>query len=522
MRSLPTRRTRRSLVVVAAATLLPLGNGFAQPPDNPADVVQELHDIADTAVPRADCRDASLTETGIQGDVSAADRGSGRSTLGYSCNLTRVGGFAGRGGGVTSTGFDHCVYLGSFFPGDLLGPATGVQVLDVSDPANPVPTANLTEPAMLAGTWESLKVNETRKLLVGVGVPAMTGYGLISVYDISDCAHPVLLNPGPGTNLSMLVPLTGHEGGFSPDGMTYWSSGTIPGIVSAIDLTDPAQPHVIWQGMPGTSMHGMGISDDGNRLYLANNAGGMSVLDISAVQRRDPNPQVPVLTQLTWTDGMATQHAIPVSYGGTPYVFAADEAGSGGVKLIDISDDLHPKVVNSIKLEINLIENRTSAIASGMGGSIFAYDSHYCAADRPVDPTALACGWISSGVRVFDVRDPSQVREIAYYNPPARTGHNAELWNSPHALASVIGLPLLSLQSVTQAMDRGAFDQARAMGPRGDQIVLGDLSSDWCMSAPQWHGSQLWASCADNGFLTLDLDPRVYTPPADQHSTVGS
>lgn len=33
---------------------------------------------------------------------------------------------------------DHCVYLGSFFPGNLLGPAQRVQVIDVADPANPV------------------------------------------------------------------------------------------------------------------------------------------------------------------------------------------------------------------------------------------------------------------------------------------------------------------------------------------------------------------------------------------------
>ncbi|MFJ4655237.1 LVIVD repeat-containing protein [Nocardia sp. NPDC088792] len=522
MRSLPARRTRRSLVITAAAALLPMGTCSAQPPLSSPDSVQELNDIANTAVPRAHCDDSSLAETGLQGDVSAADRNSGRSTQGYSCNIVRLGGYAGRGGGITSTSFDHCAYMGSFFPGNLVGSTNGVQVVDVSDPANPVLTDTLTAPAMLAGTWESLKVNDARKLLVGIGVPALTGYGLIAVYDVSDCAHPVLLNPGPGTNLSMPVPLTGHEGGFSPDGRTYWSSGVVPGIVSAVDLTDPSQPHVIWQGMPGMSMHGMGLSADGNRMYLANNMGGMSVLDTSAVQRRDPNPQVPVLSQTTWTDGWATQHAIPVTYGGKPYVFAADEAGSGGVKLIDISDDSRPRVVNSIKLEINLVENRAPAIASSMGGSVFAYDSHYCAADRATDPTALACGWISSGIRVFDVRDPLHVREIAYYNPGARTGHNTELWNSPHALASIIGIPLLSTQSVMQALNQGQFDPRKALSSRSGDVAFGDLSSDWCMSPPEWHSSQLWVTCADNGFMTLQLPPDVYSPPVDQHSTVGS
>lgn len=511
---------RRLLVAAAAVLLIPTTTGLAQP--DSTGVVLENRTIADTSVARASCAGDALPEPGLQGDVSAADRDSGRSTQGYRCNISRIGGYAGRGAGITSTQFDHCVYLGSFFPGNLLGPAQGVQVIDVADPANPVLTATLTEPAMLAGTWESLKVNAARRLLVGTGVPAFTGAGLISVYDISDCAHPRLLNPGPGTDLSLPVQITAHEGGFSPDGRTYWASGVIPGIVSAVDLTDPADPRVIWQGMPGQSMHGMGLRADGNRLYLANNMGGLTILDTSAVQRRDPDPQVPIIAQLTWTDGWATQQNVPVTYNGVPYLFSADEAGSGGVKLIDISDDTHPRVVNTIKLEINLAQHRDSAMASSMGGSLFAYDAHYCSADRPVNPTALACGWISSGIRVFDVRDPFQAREIAYYNPPARTGQNSELWNSPHALASIIGIPLLSAPSVMQAVESGAFDPEQATSSRTGDVAFGDLSTDWCFSAPEWRGNQLWATCADNGLLTLELSPEVYTPPADQHSTVGS
>ncbi|MFI6779429.1 LVIVD repeat-containing protein [Nocardia sp. NPDC050412] len=511
---------RRLLAVAVAVLLVPAASGIAQP--DSAGVVLENRDIAETAVARATCAGDALPEPGLQGDVPAGERDSHSSTHGYRCNISRIGGYAGRGAGITSTQFEHCVYLGSFFPGNLLGPAQGVQVVDVADPANPVLTATLTEPAMLAGTWESLKVNTARKLLVGTGVPAFTGAGLISVYDISDCAHPRLLNPGPGTDLTLPVPITAHEGGFSPDGRTYWASGVIPGIVSAIDLTDPSDPRVIWQGMPGQSMHGMGLRADGNRLYLANNMGGLTILDTSAVQRRDPDPQVPILAQLTWTDGWATQQNVPVTYHGVPYLFSADEAGSGGVKLIDISDDTHPRVVNTIKLEINLPQHRDIAMASSMGGSLFAYDAHYCSADRPVNPTALACGWISSGIRVFDVRDPFHVREIAYYNPPARTGQNSELWNSPHALASIIGVPLLSAPSVMQAVESGAFDPEQAQSSRTGDVTFGDLSTDWCFSAPEWRGNQLWAACADNGLLTLELSPEVYTPPADQHSTVGS
>lgn len=518
-------RRSRPVVAVAAALLaaavLPVGGASADLQSDIATQVQQFLDIGRTSVPRADCGPGSMPETGLQGDVPAADRDSRRSMQGYSCNMSFVGGYAGRGGGITSTTYDHCSYTGSFFPGNMLGPAQGVQVIDAADPAHPVLTATLTEPAMLAGTWESLKVNAARKLLVGTGVPLVEGAGYLSVYDISDCAHPRLLNPGPGSNLAMPLPITTHEGGFSPDGRTYWASGIAPGFVSAVDLTDPANPHVIWQGLTGIEAHGFGISPDGNRMYLSA-LGGFTVLDIGAVQRRDPNPQVDHIGRVFWTDGWATQHSIPVTYGGKPYLFTADEGGSGGVKLVDISDENNPKVVDKIKLEINLPQHQDSMLASAMGGSVFAYDSHYCAADRPADPTALACGWESSGIRVFDVRDPFHVREIAYYNPPARTGQNLQLWNSPHALGSLIGPPAMEGFSIARAILDGKFDPARALSPRSGMLALGDVSTDWCFAPPEWHGSQLWTTCNDNGFMVLQLGNDVYSPPADQHSIVGS
>ncbi len=501
--------------------LVPLGSVSASAGPDASGVVLESHEIARVAAASADCGPGSRPETGLQGDVPADDRNSGRSAQGYDCNISRLGGHAGRGAGIVSASYDHCGYMGSLFPGSLLGPAQGVQVVDVSDPTNPVPTVTLTEPAMVAGTWESLKVHAGRKLLVGTGVPALFGAGLLSVYDISDCAHPRLLNPGPGTSLQMPLPITAHEGGFSPDGRTYWTSGT-EGVLSAVDLADPANPTVIWQGWMGLSGHGFGVSDDGNRLYLSNNFGGLTVLDTSAVQRRDPNPQVPQLSKLSWTDGWATQHSIPVSYDGHPYLFTVNEGGSGGVKIVDVADDTNPAIVNAIKLEINLPENIDSQIGSAMGGSAFAYESHYCAADRPQDPTALACGWVSSGIRVFDVRDPFDVREIAYYNPPAMTDRNLERWNSPHALASVLGVPVLSAPAALQSAGRGEFDPAQALTARTGMVVGGDLSTDWCFSPPEWRGNELWVACADNGFMTLRIDDGVYTPPTNQRTTVGS
>ncbi|MFT3716150.1 MAG: hypothetical protein QM774_09445 [Gordonia sp. (in: high G+C Gram-positive bacteria)] len=467
-------------------------------------------------IAKADCGPGSSPETGMQGDVPARDRDSGRSTRGYNCNVKRLGQYQGHGGGITSTSYDHCGYMGSMFPGSMVGPDTGVAVVDASDPTHLRKTATLHDPALSGGTWESLKANRNSKLLVGMAVPLLTGAGLMGVYDVSDCAHPKLLN-----NPSNLLPITAHEGGFSPDGKTYWAMGTAPGVISAVSLDDPAHPRVLTNNLTALEDHGIGVSADGNTLYLSHNFGGISVWDVSSIQKRLPNPHMRKLSEINWTSGAFTQHSIPVSYGKNHYLFTALEGGSGGVKVVDVNNPYKPKVINELKLEINLPQNEDAKLASSMGGSLFAYESHYCAADRPDNPTALACGWISSGIRVFDVRDPMHVKEIAYYNPPAQTNKHLDLWNSPHTLASFTGIPFLSAPGIVQSLAQGDFDPAQAISQRSGRMFA-DLSSDWCFAPPEWRGDKLYVGCSDNGYQVLQLTNDVYTPPADQQSHVGS
>ncbi|WP_202421759.1 hypothetical protein [Gordonia sp. SID5947] len=477
-------------------------------------------DISDKSVPQAECGPGSLPERGLQGEVTAEDRNSGRSTRGYRCNLSELGGVRGAGGGIVSATYDHCSYTGSLFPGDNFMKQPGVQVVDAADPRHPRVVGSLTDPAMRGGTWETLKVNRKRKLLAATAVPLLWGGGLFAIYDISDCAHPRLLNAG-GPGIATPLPFTSHEGGFSPDGRTYWASGLSPGHLSAIDVSNPARPRVIWQGLHSLLGHGFGISPDGNRMYLSNMA-GITVLDISAVQRRAPYPQVPHLAAYLWPDGQLNQHSIPVTYRSRPHIITADEGGSGGVKIFDVSKVDRPRYVAQIKLEINLPENLDRNLRSSMGGSLFSSNPHYCAVDRPTNPTTLACGWESSGIRVFDIRDFSKITEIAYFNPPARKGATvADAPNSPHVLGSIIGVPAVEFLSLGMSIANGKVELGDMIGPRSGMVVGGDMSTDWCLSPPEFHGNELWTTCADGGFYALALSPKVYTPPADQLSTIG-
>ena len=476
-------------------------------------------DISEKSVARAECGPGDLPERGLQGDVSAEDRNSGRTRLGYRCNMAEVGHVRGSGGGIVSATFDHCSYTGSLFPGTNLVPQPGVQVVDVANPRNPRIVGSLTEPAMRGGTWETLKVNEERKLLAATSVPLLWGGGFFSVYDISDCAHPKLLNHGPGT--ATPLPFTSHEGGFSPDGRTYWASGISPGHLTAIDISNPAAPHVIWQGLHSFVGHGFGITPDGNRMFLSN-AAGVTVLDISDVQRRAPYPQVPHEAAYLWPDGQVNQHTIPVTYRGRPHIITVDELGSGGVKFFDVSRVNKPGYVAQIKLEINLPENLDTNLRSSMGGGVFSSNPHYCAVDRRDNPTALACSWESSGIRVFDIQNIKKIKEIGYFNPPAQKNATVvDLPNSPHVLASASGVPAVEFLSLGMSILNGKVRFEEMIGPRTGMLVGGDMATDWCFSPPEWRGNQIWTTCADGGFYAMTLSPRVYTPPPDQDSYLG-
>ncbi len=191
----PPRRRMKSLI---AATTLALIAWVAPTVTSSANPGHE----AKSAIPQVDCGPGSRPETGLQGQVPRRDRDSGRSQHGYSCNMKLIGQYQGQGATWVQPSYEHCSYIGSFFPGPLLQKDPGVHVVDVSDPAHPRFTENLNSTAMSLGTWESLKVDPVHGRLAATGVPLPPGVGALTfdIYDIkTDCAHPRLLNGHHGT-----------------------------------------------------------------------------------------------------------------------------------------------------------------------------------------------------------------------------------------------------------------------------------------------------------------------------------
>ena len=249
----------------------------------------------------------------------------------------------------------------------LSGESHGVAVLDMSNPSHPVQTDTLTEEPMLS-PHESLNLNPKRGLLAAVLGNPSTYPGLVSIYDAhADCRHPKLQS-------TSLVARLGHESGFSKDGKTFYATSTAVKAISAIDVTDPKNPHSIWQG--NILAHGMTLSDDGNRAYVADPTGGdMLILDTSEIQARKPNPQTREISRLTWRSASIPQNAIPITIHGKPYVLEFDEytAGQkgdndavGAARIIDISDERKPRVVSNLRLQVN--QPADHAAASGDPG----------------------------------------------------------------------------------------------------------------------------------------------------------
>jgi hypothetical protein len=501
-------------------------------------------------VPKASCAADDSPETGLQGQVSAALRATG--FHGFNCNLKLMGQVRGDGANWQSAEFKDrvhkCAYHGTSYR-TINRTQLGVPVIDVSDSAKPTVTGYLTTSAML-DPWESLKVNERRQLLAADqgnnGGLAGWGGASVDIYDLSgDCRYPQLLasvdvgNPNGSTGIVPTNAVIGHEGSWTPDGLTYYGGDLTNRQYFAVDTTIPTRPKLIATWNPVVDVppvpaggialitHGMSISDDGRRGYFVSLAtlptaadlvnpnvpavNGLLVYDTSEIQERRANPQVRLISKLLWKDGGSSQHTIDVHIGGKPYIVFVDEGGPSGngtagpaaacaanltpyplARLIDISDETNPRIVSRLALEVHDPANCSLTLPDIVGQTAFTYGSHYCSVDNRRNATTLVCGYFNSGIRVFDIRDPRRPREVAYYNPAGTT------------------TPSYGSNHYTSALS----------------------ASNWVAGGPDWCSAQahldaregtLWTTCQDNGLLVLKFENGVWpfptsrTPPGEQN-----
>lgn len=505
-------------------------------------------DAAIRTVPRASCNAEDHPETALQGQVPAGLRASG--FKGFNCNLKLAGQSRGEGASwmhafFTDRDAHRCSYYDTQSPVNGTANRThlGTVVVDTTDPRRLTEAGYLTTTSML-DPWESLKVHTGRQLLLAEDGTNAAGSSQLDVYDISgDCRYPQLLaSVATGTSANgdaSALPageiLKGHEGNVSPDGLTWYSGdrGT-PKKYTATDISDTRHPQLIttWtlpQIYPATwsvTTHGLALSEDGNRAYVSHAAvpnvttvsstlapvDGVLILDVSQVQARMPNPQITEVGHLFWRDGAQSQMYIPIRIKGKKYLIGVDEVGAGGgnatanaqaacnaglppfamARIIDIENERHPKVASRLLLQIHDPANCSAVLPDIVGLSSFTYGSHYCSVDNKRDATTLACAYFNSGLRVFDIRNPTHPREIAYFNP---AGVTTPSYGSQHFNSD-------APKSGTRAGD-----------------------PDWCSAQLRLDAREgtLETTCQDNGFLSLKFEHGVWpfressTPPGEQN-----
>ena len=410
---------------------------------------------------------ADRPETGLQGDVPFSARQAPNGFQGFWCGMNKVGQnvLFNRGTYGATAIWGPCAYSSIRNPSDPTLPTTGVYVLDVSVPSNPTTGVLLRTPAMLQ-SYEGLRAQNGKLLGSGQQLPD------VDYYDVSDdCKNPVFKNTRQTPGFAGLHEVQDNHGGWLHyDGKTFWG---VPFIgnnilleptrvdVHAIGFDDPANPvdlinwnrlqlpPAVRDAVASTSnFHDVTTNFDGTRIYMALYGGagfnpvgtcanGMMIMDSTDIAKRRPNPQLKFIKWFSWCDqptaaygdgtsasAHTTQYVIHKN--GKPYIITTDEGpalfqvnANGNClqrtysRLIDISDELNPKIVATWNPQVN--DAATCAIGAADGQT---YYPHYIGVNNKNHMTQVLYAAYWSGVRVVDFSDPEKPKEVAYYNSP--------------------------------------------------------------------------------------------------------
>jgi hypothetical protein len=197
-------------------------------------------------------------------------------------------------------------------------------------------------------------------------------------------------------------------------------------ILAIIDMSDPRKPHVVgrcwlpgmWHGGGETPTWGAGrryalhhALVAGNLAFGAWRDGGMTVIDVAdptkpkIIAHRNTNPPF----------GGGTHSPLPLLDRGLLVV--ADEPASANCK-----DGLRYTWVYDVREPTNPVSIATFPIPSeadycAKGGNFGAHNLHENRPGSFQSSRLIFCTYYNAGVRVFDIANQFQPREVAYYVP---------------------------------------------------------------------------------------------------------
>jgi hypothetical protein len=404
----------------------------------------------------------------LQGQVPLKDQLSGRAAQGYKQHVQQVGhnNILNRLQNGNLGWLDDCAYVGAYYgtSDPIAGPTAGMAVLDVADPRNPELVEILPG---VPGTRESqVEANEDSRMVVVMTFPTNTIYGdtpapssMLHIYEASgDCTDLVLRGTydyGTENGATIIT----HEHRIWQDKIYTAKSGFRPArpgpAIQVIDASDPSNPALLttWElsdepGMEGveSDSHDLDVSPDGTRAYInirtltrpdGSREGGLAILDTSEVAAWEPGMPRPTIRLLSrvlyWHPPVpgGSHSAQLVTIRGREYVLVMNEGGgcpAGWAQIIDVNDERNPIPISTFRLEVNEPENCERTLPDHEGvpttGPLsilqgIRYSSHYLGVDNPEEARVAAFTWYSAGLRLVDISDPYNPKEIGYYITPA-------------------------------------------------------------------------------------------------------
>jgi hypothetical protein len=398
-------------------------------------------------------------EPGLQGQTMPGEAGVVLPRP-YSKGVRLVGHepLGGRDANLQLAWADHCAYVSSTSPKFLAWgmkadqSSFGVAVIDVANPRAPRQVGLLRDRGSLYASETLHAISAPgRKVLAAGSYGAKDEVAFTDLYDVSKCAQP---------NLTATIkwPKSVHTLTLSANGRRLYGTVISPftgnGGIQVFDISDLARPRFI--GMfpvtrpDGSSFefapHEISISADERRIYagvtsslggdlnkgikisppnreaLGPNGGGVYILDNSDIAAGRPSPKMRLISAVP---GGGWHSVMRANIGGTPHLAAAAELlACPGVwpKLINIADERKPFIAGEFKLAMNHPENCPPPSPGEKGSSGLSPEPgtatlHFNDVDSATDTRLGLFNYLWAGLRIVDIRNPRQPREVAYFKP---------------------------------------------------------------------------------------------------------
>ncbi len=315
----------------------------------------------------------------------------------------------------------------TLFIGHMRHPS-GTTIVDVADPRNPKILARLELPE----GWHSHKVRVAGDIMIvnherlGQQGDADFGGGL-AIYDVANPALPKLITKW--TTQGRGVHRYDFDGRYAYISPT--AEGYIGNIVMILDLADPAHPKEVgrwwipgqWQAggeeypwdnwVPPRCHHPLRVGD---RLYVSYWHHGFVILDIADMS--NPRLVSAANTSPSFPHPTHTCLVMPELLKGRKVMIVADEdvaklhpAAPAFTWIYDITNEHFPVPIASFQVEGVDPDGAPQQPMTGCHQPSERFSG-----------TLIPFAWFAQGLRILDVADPFQPREVAFYEPDPPAG----------------------------------------------------------------------------------------------------